>query len=42
MMQVRNFFEYANLKDFRTDWEALTPEDKEQLKTGIVSGSLTY
>jgi hypothetical protein len=42
MNEVRQFFGYENAAQFRKDWVALTPEDKEQLKKGIQDGSLNY
>jgi len=42
MLKVKDFFGYKNLAAFRKDWEALTDEDKVQLRTGIENGTLTY
>lgn len=41
---VAEFFrgEGETLKAFSTEWAALTPDDKAQLKAGIGDGTLTY
>lgn len=41
---VMNYFGRGEggLTAWRAEWAALTPEDKEQLKTGIDNGTLTY
>lgn len=47
MLEVFKFFsdnktnDY-NIAQFRADWQALSDKDKEDLKTGIANGSLTY
>lgn len=40
--QVKEFFDYANLTQFRNDWQALDEEARTQIKAGIGDGSLTY
>lgn len=42
MNDVRKFFGYEKLGEFRNDWQLLSAVDKEQLKAGIGNGSLTY
>ena len=42
MISVMKFFGYPNAAAFRADWQKLTENDREQLKTGIENGSLTY
>ena len=42
MNEVRKYFGYANVRDFRADWSALTEADKAELRNGVADGSLTY
>jgi hypothetical protein len=42
MVQVKDFFGYKKLSDFRADWNNLTEQDKTELKKGIGNGTLTY
>ena len=39
---IKDFFGYATLADFSKDWKQLTEQDKEQIKTGLRDGTLTY
>lgn len=39
---IRKFFGYENLAQFRKDWSELTDADKTQIRTGLENGSLTY
>lgn len=42
MVEVKDFFEYKKLSDFRADWNLLSDQDKSELKKGIGNGTLTY
>lgn len=42
LTEIRKFFGYATLKDFRADWEKLTDTDRVQLRTGIGNGTFNY
>jgi hypothetical protein len=44
LKDVMDFFgkNGGTLKDFRAEWEALTDQDKNDLKEGIGNGSLNY
>lgn len=42
IMQIKKYFGYESVKAFRDDWNMLTDEDKEQIRSGILNGSLTY
>lgn len=42
MLDVKNYFGYSNIAEFKRDWTSLSDEDKDQLKAGIANGSLTY
>ena len=42
MNEVRKYFGYADLREFRADWSALSPVDKAELRGGIEDKSLTY
>lgn len=47
MLKVFNFFSDNKtngytLTQFRKDWEQLSDQDKEDLKTGVENGTLTY
>ena len=44
---VRDFFNEdsvrpMSVKEFSTEWNQLTEDEKEQIKTGIGNGTLTY
>lgn len=41
MKDVMNYFE-MNTAEFGKAWRALTPADKDDLKNGLVDGSMTY
>lgn len=41
MIKVMKFFE-MNAAQFRTQWLQLIENDREQLKSGIENGTLTY
>lgn len=41
LKQVREYFG-MDLKTFRTEWTKLSTESKEQIKQGIVDGTLNY
>lgn len=40
--KIMAFFGYNRAADFMRDWRMLTDEDKEQIRTGITNGTLTY
>jgi hypothetical protein len=45
MKTVKDFFGMLpgqTLKDFTAEWSALTDADKEQIKSGLGDGTLTY
>jgi hypothetical protein len=42
MSALKTFFGYKNLAMFRAAWEKLTETDKDQLRSGIENGTLTY
>jgi len=44
MKPVWDYFKstFANLSTFKAEWAALPEKDREQLKSGIENGSLTY
>lgn len=33
---------YPSMAAFKADWERLTEQDKQDLRSGIVDGTLTY
>lgn len=33
---------YPNMAAFKADWEKLSEKDKQDLRSGIANGSLTY
>lgn len=41
MKAVMTYFA-MNAADFAREWKQLTPQDKDDLKTGTADGSLTY
>lgn len=41
MVDVMKFFRMKP-QEFRKDWAELSPQDKEDLKSGIENGTLTY
>lgn len=41
MKDVMEYFDMT-VAEFRREWAKMTPSDKEHLKTGIQSGTLTY
>lgn len=42
LVEVKNYFGYSSLREFKTDWERLDEDSRLQLRTGIGNGSLTY
>ncbi len=45
MKTVKDFFGMLpgqTLKDFTAEWQALTDTDKDQIKSGLGDGTLTY
>lgn len=42
MLEIKNWFGYKTIKDFRADWEALTDQDKAQIKAGLSDGTFNY
>jgi hypothetical protein len=42
LADISKYLGYGKLADFSKDWKELSAEDKEQLKSGIVNGTLTY
>lgn len=42
IVQVKDFFGYDNIGEFRKQWNELTEQDKAQIREGIGNGSLTY
>jgi hypothetical protein len=43
MLAVRAYFgPWNGMSDFKDQWLKLTEKDKEELKSGIESGTLTY
>jgi len=42
MIDVMHYFGYPTAAAFKKDWSQLSDKDKEELKTGIEDGSLTY
>lgn len=31
LMKLKDFFGYEDVRSFKTDWDQLTPQDKEEL-----------
>ena len=42
LTQVKEFFGFPTLADFKVDWQLLSDTDRDQIKAGIADGSLTY
>lgn len=44
LLDIKNYFrkDGDTLSGFRNEWQALTEEDKEQIKSGFENGSMTY
>jgi len=42
LADISKILGYAKLGDFSKDWKELSAEDKEQIKSGILNGTLTY
>lgn len=42
MLKVKEFFGYKDMASFRRDWQALTEQDKKDLRVGIENGTFTY
>lgn len=40
--EIKEFFGYAKLTDFSTDWKGLDDVSKAQIRVGIGNGTLTY
>jgi hypothetical protein len=41
LTRIRDYFEMSTA-DFSKQWKTLTPEAKQQLKSGILDGTETY
>jgi hypothetical protein len=42
LKDIKDYFEYETLREFSADWKLLSAEAKEQIRSGIENGSLTY
>ena len=42
LKDIKDYFGYESLSAFSADWRGLDAESREQIKTGIENGSLTY
>jgi len=42
LLEVKNYFGYSSLKEFKNDWELLDDESRQQLRVGIGNGTYTY
>jgi hypothetical protein len=42
MVEVKDYFGYSKLSEFRSDWNNLSDKDKTELKSGIGNGTETY
>lgn len=42
ILEIKNFFGYTKLADFKADWEKLTDADKAQIKAGLSDGTFSY
>ena len=42
LIEVKNYFGYVKLTDFKKDWEKLDDDSRLQLRVGIGTGTLTY
>ena len=42
LIEVKNYFGYAKLTEFKKDWEKLDDDSRLQLRAGIGNGTLTY
>lgn len=40
--EIRKFFGYENIAQFRKEWAQLTDKDKAEIKSGLESGTMTY
>lgn len=42
ILEIKNFFGYTKLADFKADWEKLTEKDKTEIKAGLSDGTFNY
>lgn len=42
LKDIKDFFGYSSLSAFSADWKQMPEQDREQIRTGIGNGSLTY
>ena len=42
MLEVKKYFGYDKLSDFKRDWQELDDISRVQLRNGIGNGTLTY
>lgn len=42
LVEIMKFFGIDNAAAFRKEWVAMTPQDKEDISSGIGNGTLTY
>lgn len=42
LIEVRKFFDFEDMKQFRQEWTALTEDDRAQIREGLGNGSYTY
>ena len=42
LIEVKNYFGYKKLTEFKKDWEKLDDDSRLQLRAGIGNGTLTY
>lgn len=42
LKDIKEYFGYQSLSDFSADWKGVDAASREQIKTGIENGSLTY
>jgi hypothetical protein len=42
LKDIKEYFGYKTLKEFSEDWKLLNTTDKEEIRSGLENGSLTY
>lgn len=42
ILEIKNFFGYTKLTEFKADWEKLTDKDKAEIKAGLADGTYNY
>jgi hypothetical protein len=42
LKDVKEYFGYSTLSEFSQDWKKLSEDERQQIKSGLENGSLTY